>query len=137
MFYLIYVSSAIKLMHDDELLLLLEKARENNSRLGITGMLLYKEGNFMQMLEGEKKTVLELYDAIKKDERHKDIVTIVSGDIKERNFENWTMGFYDMNKAGDFPRYDDYIKENLTLQSFQDDSQFAYSFMTQFNEMNP
>ena len=137
MFYLIYVSSAIKLMHDDELLLLLEKARENNSRLGITGMLLYKEGNFMQMLEGEKKTVLELYDAIKKDERHKDIVTIVSGDIKERNFENWTMGFYDMNKAGDFPRYDDYIKENLTLQSFQDDSQFAYSFITQFNEMNP
>ena len=55
MFYLIYVSSAIKLMHDDELLLLLEKARENNSRLGITGMLLYKEGNFMQMLEGGKE----------------------------------------------------------------------------------
>ena len=137
MFYLIYVSSAIKLMHDDELLLLLEKARENNSRLGITGMLLYKEGNFMQMLEGEKKTVLELYDAIKKDERHKDIVTIVSGDIKERNFENWTMGFYDMNKVRDFPRYNDYIKENLTLKSFQDDSQFAYSFITQFNEMNP
>lgn len=135
-FYLIYVSSAIKLMEEEELLLLLEEAREKNLRLGITGMLLYKEGNFMQMLEGDRKAVLELYDTIKKDDRHKDVHTIVSSEIKKRNFENWTMGFCNMDKAGNLPKYRDYILENLTLRSFQDDSQFAYKFITQFNEMN-
>ncbi len=90
----------------------------------------------MQMLEGEKKAVLELYDTIEMDERHKNVITVITGDIKKRNFENWTMGFCNMNKAGDFPRYDMYIKENLSLRSFQDDSQFAYRFITQFNEMN-
>lgn len=137
MFYLIYVSSAIKLMEDSELLFLLDESREKNQRLGITGMLLYKEGNFMQMLEGEKSTVLELYDTINRDERHKDVITIITGDLKKRNFENWSMGFSNMNKAGDFPKYNEYFKKNLTLRSFQDDSQFAYKFITQFNEMNP
>jgi len=137
MFYLIYVSSAIKLMEEDELLFMLQEAREKNQRLEITGMLLYKEGNFMQMLEGDKKVVLELYDTIIRDVRHKDVITIVTGDIKQRNFETWSMGFYNMNKAGDFPKYSEYIKENLTLRSFQDDSQFAYKFITQFNELNP
>jgi len=136
MFYLIYVSSAVKLMDDDELLFLLAQSREKNIRLGITGMLLYKAGNFMQMLEGEKQVVLEIYDTITKDDRHKDVITIITGDIKERNFENWTMGFCNMEKAGDFPKYSDYIKENLTLRSFKDDSEFAYRFITQFNEMN-
>ncbi len=136
MFYLIYVSSAVKLMDDDELLFLLAQSREKNIRLGITGMLLYKAGNFMQMLEGEKQVVLEIYDTIIKDDRHKDVITIITGDIKERNFENWTMGFCNMEKAGDFPKYSDYIKENLTLRSFKDDSEFAYRFITQFNEMN-
>ena len=137
MFYLIYVSSVIKLMEEDELLLLLQEAREKNQRLEITGMLLYKEGNFMQMLEGEKNVVLEVYETIIKDVRHKDVITIVTGDIKQRNFENWSMGFSNMDKAGDFPKYNEYFKKNLTLRSFQDDSKFAYRFITRFNEMNP
>ena len=65
MFYLIYISSAVKLMNDDELLFMLEQAREKNLRLGLTGMLLYKNGSFMQMLEGDKQTVLDLYDTIR------------------------------------------------------------------------
>ena len=136
MFYLIYVSSAVKLMGDEELLLLLEQSREKNLRLGITGMLLYKGGNFMQMLEGEKQAVLELYDTIKKDSRHKDVTTIVTDEIDERNFENWSMGFHNMDKTGSLPKYDDYIKANLTLRSFQSDAQKAYRFMVFFNEAN-
>jgi hypothetical protein len=44
----------------------LEQSRENNLRLDVTGMLLYKGGNFMQMLEGEKDAVLGLYEAKKR-----------------------------------------------------------------------
>jgi len=117
MFYLIYVSSAVNLMDDGELLFLLEQSREKNLKLDITGMLLYKGGNFMQMLEGDRDTVLELYDTIKKDDRHKDVITVLTGDIKERNFEHWSMGFCNMDKAGDFPNYAEYIKEIIAREA--------------------
>jgi hypothetical protein len=53
MFSIVYVSSALKPFSKTDLLTLLEKSRENNTSLGISGMLLYKDGNFMQVLEGE------------------------------------------------------------------------------------
>jgi len=136
MFYLIYVSSAIKLMDQDELLLLLKEARENNHKLGVTGMLLYKEGNFMQILEGERHVILELYDMITKDSRHKNVIKIMTGDIKKRNYAEWSMGFFNMDKAGDFPKYNEYIDTNLTLRSFQNDAKHAYKFIMRFNEIN-
>ena len=55
MFYTVYVSSAVDLFSDEELLKLLDVSRKNNQALDVTGMLLYKGGNFMQFLEGEKR----------------------------------------------------------------------------------
>lgn len=69
MIYLVYVSSAVKLFSSAELQQLLRGARENNSSRDITGMLLYKDGNFMQVLEGEKEPVLALRDRISRDPR--------------------------------------------------------------------
>lgn len=51
MYYLIYVSAATELMNNDQLLALLEQSRRNNERHRITGMLLYKSGNFMQYID--------------------------------------------------------------------------------------
>jgi len=139
MFYLIYVSTAVNKMDNDELALLLKEFRDNNVSLDITGMLLYKNKNFMQMLEGKKGTVLELYEKIKKDERHNPVLTIMMGDIPERNFENWSMGFCNMDQVESLPKYDDYIddyiKEQLDLKSFQDDAEGALKFMKLFNEV--
>ena len=134
MFYLIYVSSATKLMDDDALLSLLQSARDENEQLGITGMLLYQDGNFMQMLEGKKQTVLGLYEKLKNDNRHKGILTILTGDIDERNYEDWSMGFLNMDKSGELSKYSDYINENLTLKSFNKDSQDAYVLMSVFKK---
>lgn len=137
MFYLIYISSATKLMDDDELLFLLEQSREKNLKLNVTGMLLYKDGCFMQMLEGEKQAVLDLYKTIVVDHRHKGVITIITGDIEKRNFKDWSMGFCNIDKAADLPKFNDYIEENLTLKQFNDDSKYAYQFMVKFNELNP
>lgn len=134
MFYLIYVSSATVIMSEDKLLQLLEDAQKNNTEKNITGMLLYKGGNFMQILEGEKNTVLDLFDAIKQDIRHKDALTILTGEIAQRNFDNWSMGFCNMDKCLDYPDYDTYINESLLSRRFQDESQEAYRFMISFNE---
>lgn len=136
MFYLIYVSSAVKLMNHDELLLLLDEARKKNQELGVTGMLLYQEGTFMQMLEGEKQIVLDLYEAIKKDDRHTGVLTMLTDEIAERNFKDWSMGFFNMDETGEFPNYKDYINENITLKSFHADSHDAYDFMLIFNKIN-
>ena len=136
MFYVIYVSSAVQLMDDEALLSLLQQSRKKNAELGITGMLLYKEGNFMQLLEGEEKVVLDLYETIKKDSRHKDLITIITDDIADRSFEDWSMGFQNMDKISALPNYNDYIEENLNFRAFQADALKAHRFMVFFNEAN-
>lgn len=136
MFYLLYVSSAVKDMSNEELIQLLKQSRLNNFRNRVTGMLLYKGGNFMQIIEGEKDIILKLFDTIKNDGRHKDVIKIMTGDIEKNNFRDWSMGFMYMNEAGNFPDYDDYIQENLNLRSFQNNAEDAYKFIVSFNQSN-
>ena len=73
---LVYVSLANQEMSDNHLQTMLQKAREKNERLSITGMLLYRDGFFMQALEGELADIESLYDTISKDPRHSDLILI-------------------------------------------------------------
>ena len=66
-FFLTYVSTAARELSKDDLNELLAQCRENNAKLGITGMLLYKDGNFMQVLEGEETVVRSIYAKISGD----------------------------------------------------------------------
>lgn len=136
MFYLLYMSTAVKPMNYDDFSALLQQFRDSNNKNGITGMLLYQNGTFMQMLEGERQVVLDLYDKILKDDRHTGVHTVLAGDIEKRNFEDWSMGFFNMDKAGEFPQYSDYINEKLALRSFEPGSQGAYEFMMMFNDIS-
>ncbi len=91
---LVYVSVAQnRQMNNDELLRILKEARENNQKLNVTGMLLYRDGFFIQALEGEQDVVEDLYAHIAKDQRHKNIITVYQNEIKERLFTDWSMGF--------------------------------------------
>ncbi|TWR31438.1 BLUF domain-containing protein [Mucilaginibacter pallidiroseus] len=93
MYYLVYISAASKLMDDFELSEILKTSRQNNKERDITGMLLYSEGTFMQVLEGEEHDVIALYNKIEKDDRHKGIIKLASGQLDERIFGSWSMGF--------------------------------------------
>ena len=95
---IVYVSSAVRLLSDDELLELLRVSRENNERDDLTGLLLYKDGNFMQAVEGPETAVQQLYDKIQKDPRHKQVTTLIRERIETRQFPGWTMGFANMHK---------------------------------------
>ena len=97
MFRLIYVSTARELMDKDALLGILAKAREKNARLGITGMLLYKDGNFLQLLEGEETIVRGIYETIARDTRHFDTMITMEEAVSERMFTEWSMGFHDLS----------------------------------------
>lgn len=93
MFYLIYISTSSRLMNEEELAAILTESRKNNSQKDITGMLLYGEGTFIQVLEGEKETVLAVYRKIKNDIRHRGLINMVTGETAERTFPEWSMGF--------------------------------------------
>lgn len=99
MFQLVYASSAVRPMQPNDLNTVLEDARGKNQRLAITGMLLYRDKRFLQVLEGEEQTVRTLYDTIRRDDRHTAVITLRERLIGEREFPDWAMGFTDLNRA--------------------------------------
>lgn len=93
MFELLYTSVATQALSELELINLLEKAREKNQSLGITGMLIYHDREIMQILEGEESTVKALFQAIYKDNRHTSADIFYQGKIQSRAFSGWSMAF--------------------------------------------
>jgi len=90
---IVYVSSALRLLSLDEIGYLLKRARERNREYGITGVLLYIGGNFMQYLEGPKDNLDVIYKIIQEDEQHFGIIMVSREAIEDRQFSDWSMGF--------------------------------------------
>jgi Sensors of blue-light using FAD len=120
MIQLVYVSSSVKPFSDNELLQLLEKSRRNNDKLGITGMLLYKNGDFMQALEGDEVQVRALSAQIARDPRHKDVSTLLDGPCVTREFPDWSMGFRNLTGMDplDVPGYSTFLDSPLRSLAF-------------------
>ncbi len=78
---------------------ILEKSKVNNPQHGITGILCYSGDIFIQVLEGGRDEVCELYNAIVRDARHSNVRLLVFEEIRERKFCNWTMGHVDLSKV--------------------------------------
>ncbi len=93
MYFLIYSSYAVPGFKEDELKSMLVQARERNKEHLVTGLLLYFDRKFLQLIEGEKQTIKLLYNNIKNDVRHSSIVLLKEGDIDVPFFANWSMGY--------------------------------------------
>lgn len=92
--HLIYLSSALKPeVPERELQSILNSAVRHNLANEITGMLLYSNGGFMQLLEGEEAAIQETYSRIEQDTRHKSLILLLQGKISNRTFPNWSMGY--------------------------------------------
>ncbi|CAN5649116.1 hypothetical protein BH10BAC5_BH10BAC5_03390 [soil metagenome] len=89
---LIYTSYPDKLT-EKEINSILFKSRIRNAEKGITGVLLRIENLFLQILEGEEETVCDLFEKIKKDERHKHCIMFSKTPVKTRSFSNSAMGY--------------------------------------------
>lgn len=92
---------------------ILNTSRAFNKNNDITGCLLYHEGEFIQLLEGEKKTVQDLYSNIVKDKRHKHVKLVVEETVAGRAFENWNMAFHDLSAAPASPIIKSLFVENV------------------------
>ncbi len=100
----VYTSVAARPFTDDELDALLQQARARNAALGITGMLSYRDGSFVQFLEGPEPRLAELMADISADARHTDVRVLIDEPIAQRQFSSWTMGYRRMRPtAGPVP----------------------------------
>ncbi len=96
---LIYVSSAIRELSDRELDEILVSSVKHNTAQGITGMLLYSAGNFMQVIEGPASAIDETYARICADPRHRHIFLLSRESAEQRLFPAWHMGFHRLTQA--------------------------------------
>ncbi len=90
---LIYNSAATQPMNEADLVALLEESRNRNASVDVTGMLLYHDHCFFQVLEGPRDEVHQLADRIERDPRHSQMTVIIDEPIHKRSFGEWTMGF--------------------------------------------
>ena len=95
----VYASRAASALTASMIEDILEKSRVNNPAHGITGILCYSGDVFIQVLEGARDEVCELYNAIVRDQRHAHVRILAFEEIRERKFCNWTMGHVDLSKV--------------------------------------
>lgn len=97
-YQLIYASKAVDNLCENDLIAILTTARKFNQLSYITGMLIYHHGFFLQIIEGEKADIINLfYSHITNDKRHHNISVFHEGYALKREFANWQMGFYGTN----------------------------------------
>jgi Sensors of blue-light using FAD len=89
----VYMSTAIGVLRADELDRIYLRANSANARAGITGLMLFHDGVFLQVLEGPAASVAALMEKIRRDRRHGNLVVLESGAVAERSFANTPMHF--------------------------------------------
>jgi Sensors of blue-light using FAD len=94
---LLYASRAVD-TSPDAIDAILVQSRQSNPTCGITGILCYGGGIFLQAIEGGRTPVSDLYGHIQRDPRHKDVVLLHYEEVSERRFGGWTMGQVNMSK---------------------------------------
>lgn len=97
--HLIYASAAVGNFEGAALNAMLHASRVANAKRSVSGMLLYSAGSFFQVLEGDESTVEALYQRIAVDPRHDRVTRIIAEPIAQRSFEQWTMGFVELDPA--------------------------------------
>jgi hypothetical protein len=131
---LTYVSSAVTSFSKDDLAALLNQCARDNKLVGITGMLLYKDGNFMQALEGPEDNVRHVHGKITADSRHRGLITLLQSPIDERQFPNWSMSFRDLTgfKPVGNGAYNEFLNTPLTGEEFSGNPSRAQKLLTMF-----
>lgn len=92
-YQIIYSSDAATPMQMEDLEEILEHARSRNARTGVTGALVYIDGVFLQILEGDFDTIQQLMAKISADVRHEEVTVLQEAEIPAAVFEGWEMAY--------------------------------------------
>ncbi|MBV9938606.1 MAG: BLUF domain-containing protein [Acidobacteriaceae bacterium] len=131
---LVYVSSGTRHFERQEILDILQVSRKNNARLRITGILLYQDGNFMQVLEGAEQNLSELMCSIERDHRHRGVIVLLKKAISERLFPQWSMAFKDLSELPheDAAAFSPFLRESVIDEQFRSRSEACYKLLLRF-----
>lgn len=121
LYHLGYVSTETGDIGTQGMIELMTEARRVNTQHNITGLLLHREKSFYQVLEGTEAEVRRTFASIEKDERHTAVDVLFDGEIEEREFADWQMGFLNLDGVeletllgySDFLSRDDNAKDFL------------------------
>jgi len=126
LYQVVYLSAATVRFTKAELLALLEQSRQKNASRGISGLLLYHDGDFMQLLEGEEAQVRALYVRI----------LLIAGPVAERTFPDWSMGFRELSspEVKAMPGYSEFLNPGTRGSAFPTDPSRALKLLRLFRE---
>jgi hypothetical protein len=113
---------------------LLTKARANNSRAAISGMLLHEKNSFIQLLEGDDRIVIQTYNRIRRDPRHNDLAILFKEQVATRSFPTWDMGFFnaDTDSLAALPGFIGIFGKNFSIADFRKGDDMAKMIFVQF-----
>ena len=135
MFTLTYMSTAVRRFSREELLDLLQRSRTRNEADGLSGMLLYRDGAFMQTIEGPREAVLATKARIDRDPRHEGVVTLISQETPAREFDGWSMAFRDISGLSiEEPGYHEFMNAPITTARLRDVSDAARRMLLRFKQ---
>jgi len=96
-FAISYVSTAISDLNQDEVAELLEQTEIRNNNEGVNGLLIYSDGNFFEVIEGEETKIKNLFKNIKEDPRHRNIMIVFEKEIDQPLFDDKKANFISNN----------------------------------------
>ncbi|MBX0290189.1 BLUF domain-containing protein [Hymenobacter sp. HSC-4F20] len=137
--HLVYQSVATTPMTEPELEMLLTQSRAWNEAHGLTGLLLYSNGNIMQVLEGTQEEVHYIFSRIELDQRHFGVTKLSDGPIHGRNFFQWSMGFRAVNPEafGQLAGYQDPENPAAHLATYsENDNLSLYGLLCSFSRQD-
>ena len=114
MYQVVYLSTAAQEYGKDELKRILEVSRRNNEADGVTGMLCYHQGNFFQMLEGDRDKVEAVMARVARDDRHFGVTVLLKQEVDTRSMTDWSMAFRELStsEARALAGFDHALKES-------------------------
>ncbi len=127
-----YVSRAVETFDQARLDRLLRHSRRNNRKLDLTGLLLYENGLFLQVLEGPPNALWRLYKVIEADPSHTEVEKVAERPIREREFGLWRMGLGILNSTDSDSGVDDRIRSILKASDAK--SALALDLLYRFRE---
>jgi hypothetical protein len=132
--FLIYVSRATRPISPAELAALIKHSQASNRAAGISGCLVYRDGYFMQMVEGQREALFALKDKIKRDTRHCDFKLVMEGATRRRMFRDWGMALRDLSHDADAPVFAPLHqpRHEINFMTLGDDPRASYDYITAY-----
>ena len=134
--HIVYVSFSNEELSEKDLETLLQEIRSKNEQQQVTGLLLYNDGSFIQVIEGSQQTIRDLFNRIRGDERHTNVVKLLEEPIKTRALSDWSMGFRKINseQSSAIPGFSNFMHEQNPVKTIQGSTRQVVYLLNSFRK---